>query len=187
MVNNKRPTDDLEQFFDSMFEQLDKDDDKVMNVNFNEFGKQIKVRVDDSVKKNGYDSVEEMINHKVSGANYQRPDVNDQKIDNTKDFNTRYEYFMNLLENVTYARSYRGYYLEGHQKMIQMFIEKAKFCQEDLSQLESDLVSEKRKFSRGKQDMYTRGCKDGIDYVQRALHKSKMYIMTKIKNELAHR
>lgn len=183
MPNNKN--DNLDEFFDNLFSQLDNDDDYVVNTTIADFGKAIKSEVDNSAKKNGYDTIEDMISHKISGKTYSRPEVKETKYGVPG--NDRYSYFVNLLDNVTYAQSYRGYYMEGHQRMIDMFKEKAKFCQENLSKLDSDIRDERRRYASSKKDSYTKGCLDGIDYVEKALKKSKLYMMTRIKEELAYR
>ena len=51
----------------------------------------------------------------------------------------------------------------------------------------TDLVSERNKYLRSKKDLYTKGCLDGIEYVEKALKKSKLFMMTRIKEELAYR
>lgn len=182
MVNRR---DDLDEFFDNLFAQLDGDDDNIVNITISEFGEAIKSEVNNSAKKKGYDTLEDMISHKVSGKTYVRPDVNysgSEMVDGS-----RYEYFLGLLNNISYSQSYRGYYMEGHQRMINMFKEKAKFCKENLSLLEDDLRNERRRYSNNKKDVYSRGCIDGLDFIEKSLKKSKLYMMNRIKEELAYR
>ena len=62
--------DNLDEFFDNLFAQLDNDDDNVVNITISDFGKVIKNEVDNSAKRNGYDTLEDMIAHKVSGRTY---------------------------------------------------------------------------------------------------------------------
>ena len=77
MPNNKN--DNLDEFFDNLFSQLDNDDDYVVNTTIADFGKAIKSEVDNSAKKNGYDTIEDMISHKISGKTYSRPEVKETK------------------------------------------------------------------------------------------------------------
>ena len=176
--------DNLDEFFDNLFAQLDNDDDNVVNITISDFGKVIKNEVDNSAKRNGYDTLEDMIAHKVSGRTYVCPDVGEKN--RVEPNGTRYSYFVDLLDNVSYSQSYRGYYMEGHRRMIDMFKEKAKFCQENLSLLEDDLRNERRRYSNSKKDTYAKGCLDGIEFVEKSLKKSKLYMMTRIKEELAY-
>ena len=182
MVNRR---DNLDEFFDNLFAQIDNDDDTVVNITISDFGKAIKTEVDNSAKRKGYDTLEDMISHKASGATYERPDVKG-KVGEDYEGN-RYSCFLNILDNVSYSQSYRGYYMEGHQRMIDMFKEKAKFCQENLSLLETDLQNERQRYLNSKKDTYSKGCLDGIEFIEKALKKSKLYMMTRIKEELAYR
>ena len=182
MVNRR---DNLDEFFDNLFAQIDNDDDNVVNITISEFGRAIKTEVNNSAKKKGYDTLEDMISHKASGKTYVRPDINASG--NEMLASNRYEYFLNLLNNVSYAQSYRGYYMEGHQRMIEMFKEKAKFCQENLSLLETDLRNERQRYLSSRNDVYSKGCLDGIEFIEKSLKKSKLYMMNRIKEELAYR
>ena len=131
------------------------------------------------------DTLEDMISHKASGTTYESPNVK-MKASEAHEGN-RYSYFLSLLDNVTYSQSYRGYYMEGHQRVIDMFKEKAKFCQENLSLLETDLRYERQRYANNKKDAYSKGCLDGIEFIEKALKKSKLYMMSRIKEELAYR
>lgn len=175
----------LEEFFDSLFSKIDSDDEFVINTTLNEFGQEIKTAVDSTLKRKGYDSLDELIEHKVSGKHHERPHVEARTYG--LEGHDRYSYFTHLLENVQYDASFRGYYRDGHERIISLFKEKAKFCQEDLSKLEQDIVSERNKYLKSTKDLYTKGCLDGIEYVEKALKKSKLFMMTRIKEELAYR
>ncbi len=172
----------LDEYFDNLFKQLDSDDVNVVNQSITDFGKAVKSGVDRSVRGDGYDTIESFLSHKISGKKTTRPQVSDAPVSGS----TRYDYFMDILNNVDYREGFRGNYMEGHQRILDMFKEKASFCQEDLSKLDRD-IAEARQSYRGnnRRDAYIRGCMDGIDYVEKALKKSKLYMMTRIKEELA--
>lgn len=176
-------------FFDEYFDKLANDDSNIINVTISEFGKEIRKSVDDSVKNKGYDSFSDMINFNLNAENKKRvskPYVAPNKFDASS--RSRYGYFINSLDNVVYENSYRGYYREGHQKAIDIYKERARFCENDLSDLEVSVADEIRRMrntnGRKSSDRFEAGYLDGLQFVKKALKRSALYMMNIIKDEV---
>lgn len=166
-----------------MFRQLDKED---LNQTIDDFKKQINVTIHD----NGYDTIGDAVLHGVEsnfqGKKTRKPDINAGTRRASAIGKSRYEYFLTLLEDVVYERNYRGYYKEGHAKALEIYRSKAEFCNNDLVSLEEDVAKEihRVKLNRKTRDRFEIGYYDGLHFIEKALKRSKLYMMTMIKEEM---
>ena len=182
-MNRNQNTD----FLDEMFRNLEKDD---LNQTIDDFAYAVRKQINDSLRKNGYDSASDAILHGVEsgfqGRRTSKPDINVGTRKASAIGNTRYEYFLSLLDDVVYERNYRGYYKEGHEKAIEIYRSKAEFCQDDLVSLESEVAKEihRTKLNRRLRDRFEVGYFDGLQFIEKALKRSKLYMMTIIKEEM---
>lgn len=174
-------------FLDEMFRSLENDD---LNQTIDDFTAGVKKQINDSLRKNGYDTVGDAIIHGIEsgmqGKKTGKPDINAGTRKATSIGKTRYEYFLSLIEDVNYERNYRGYYKEGHEKAIDIYRSKAEFCSDDLVALEEEVAKEihRAKLNRKQRDRFEIGYLDGLQFVEKALKRSKLYMMTIIKEEL---
>lgn len=177
-------------FLDEMFRNLEKDD---LNQTIDDFTHAVRQQINDSLRKNGYDTAGDAFVHGIDsglrGRKASKPDVNAGTRRATAVGNTRYEYFLSLLDSVTYEGNYRGYYKEGHEKAIDIYRSKAAFCSNDLVSLESEVAKEihRTKLNRRLRDRFEVGYFDGLQFIEKALKKSKLYMMTIIKEEMEMR
>lgn len=182
-INKDQNTD----FLDEMFRSLEND---TIDQSIDEFANVVKQKITDSLKQNGYDSAEDIIMHGVEsgfqGRKSAKPDINAGSRRAASIGDTRFEYFISLLNDVEYDRNYRGYYKDGHAKAIDIYRSKAEFCKNDLLSLESEVAKEihRTKLNRKLRDRFEVGYYDGLLFVEKALKRSKLYMMTRIKEEI---
>lgn len=182
-MNKNQNTD----FLDDMFRNLENDN---LDQSIDEFASVVKRQITDSLKKNGYDSASDALLHGVEsgfqGRKTAKPDINATSRKTTSISNTRYDYFISLLSDVIYDRNYRGYYKDGHEKAIDIYRSKAEFCKNDLLSLESEVAKEihRTKLNRKVRDRFEVGYYDGLVFIEKALKRSKLYMMTRIKDEM---
>lgn len=174
-------------FLDELFRDLENDN---LNQTIDDFTVGIKKQINDSLRSNGYDNLGDAVLHGVEsgfqGKKTTKPDINAGTRRAQAVGKTRYEYFLTLLDDVVYERNYRGYYKDGHAKAIDIYRSKAEFCQNDLVALETEVAKEihRTRLNRKTRDRFEIGYFDGLQFVEKALKRSKLYMMTIIKEEL---
>lgn len=110
-----------------------------------------------------------------------RPTIPDQI--NAK-FNTRLDYFLYFIRNVNYGSSNNVTYVNGHVKALNLYLEQARINQNNLNILEASAIEEINKYSNvSKNNLETKGYYDGLNYVYKALKKSKSIMASQI-NEI---
>ena len=139
-----------------------------------EFGKKVVEVAHKAANERGYDSFEEMISHKASGDNRSRKPT----LNKVSDYNSRFEYFVESLENITYDSKYRGYYQAGHEAALDRYMDKAELNRNNLQIVEKILKQELSQVKQSKQtSLYYQGYVDGLRMVDAALKKSKKEMM----------
>lgn len=163
-------------FLDELFDELETSG----NQSVNDFGEMIKTRFSEEIKKNGYDNFSDMILGGI-GNSSAHGKVHSRSYGQTAE--SRFDYFINAVINVSYGYQYRGYYREAHQEAIDKYIQMAKNNPEDLTVLERNVIREIRMIRRNKRsgnDKEYQGYLDGLNLVKKELENSKMYMMGKI-------
>lgn len=181
---------DLFDSIDDLFNTLNSEEtakaitDTVTNV-----GSEIKYSINESLKKNGYDNFGELINANLGGSkNRKRPQAR-RAYQTRRNFDSRYDYFMDALMSVHYDLKYRGYFKEGHQEAIHTYLVLAENYKTNLDALNLRLRNEikdlKAVMRKKKKDAWNEGYLNGLEYIGRSLKNSKVYMMNKIQMELS--
>ena len=150
-------------------------------VGMDEFGKKVVNVLHNAANERGYDSLEDMISHKMSGnSNTKKPSLN-----KTCEYSCRFDYFMESLENINYDSNYRGYYKDGHMAALSRYMDKAQLNRNNLQIVEKTLKQELSQYRRSAEtSMYSQGYLDGLRMVDKALKYSKKEMMKLINDTI---
>ena len=140
------------------------------------FGKKVVESIHKAANERGYDSLEDLVDGEVrinTVATSKKPSLS-----SVEGCMSRYDYFIQSLDNVTYDSRYRGYYKTGHMAALERYIDKAELNRNNLQIVEKTL---KQEISQVRQtqhpSLYTQGYLDGLRLVDKALSKSKNEMM----------
>ncbi len=175
MAKNKNDFD----FLDELFDELETSGSQSVN----DFGDMIKNRVNEEMKKNGYDDFSDLILGGIGNSSHGKVHSRSRG----RYAQNRFDYFINALINVSYGYQYRGYYREAHQEAIDKYIQMAKNNPTDLSVLERNVLREIRLVRRNRRDGRDKeyqGYLDGLNLVKKELENSKIYMMGKIADSI---
>ena len=147
--------------------------------------KEINKGINESLKKNGYDSFGEYIRSEMTDEKHTKPkETARQRI---KFFETRFDYFADALNNVTYGLKYRGLYRDGHQEAINTYLHLANSYTKDLGNMQVRIAQDIKEMQVAarteKRNKWNEGYLDGLQFINRTLQNSKLYMMNKIKKE----
>lgn len=166
--------------FDELFDKLN--DEAFINSSVSDFTQLIKSRIDEEVKKDGYDSLEEMIYKEINAS---KPFESSKEPKMKKHYHCRYDYFVDALSAHQYLERHQGFYKEGHQKAISDMINLADNDPMNLCALEKIVEDQLKKASSAqKEDIYAKGYIDGLKFVKRCLLQSKLTMMEEINQAL---
>ena len=99
-------------------------------------------------------------------------------------FEKRSDCFLNILQAVEYGDNNRDYE-DGHKAALEKYYSIANSNPKDFYVVEGRINDEAGKFRIGNSpDNFTRGYRDGLEYVVKALNKSKELLAKKINEEL---
>lgn len=178
---SKRNTD----FLDDLFKSLEEDAN--LDQTIEDFTAGIHQTINESLHRNGYDTMSDAL-HRDYNEQSRKPEVRVGTQKASTIGLSRYEYFLSLLEDINYGPKYQGYYKEGHQKAIELYRSKAEFTQSDLVSLEEDVQGEihRAKLNRKNRDLFDIGYYDGLEFIEKAIQRSKLYMMTLVKEEMEY-
>lgn len=100
---------------------------------------------------------------------------------------SRYEYFLYIVQNVNYGTSNSESYVKGHRKALNKYLNEADRNPTNLTLIKaaiSDEINDSLKHS--KTSLESKGYFDGLNYLNKALKKSKEIMANKI-NEILKR
>lgn len=175
---------------DDLFNTLNSEETaKAITDTVSNVGSEIKHSINESLKKNGYDNFGEYINANFSSSKERRRPQARRAYQTRRNFDSRYEYFMDALMSVHYDLKYRGYFKEGHQEAIHTYLVLAENYKTNLDALNLRLRNEikdlKAVMRKQKKDAWNEGYLNGLEYIGRSLKNSKVYMMNKIQMELS--
>lgn len=181
---------DLFDAIDDLFNTLNSEETaKAITDTVNHVGVGIKQSINESLKKNGYDNFSEYINANFNSSKERKQPQARHAYQTRRNFDSRYDYFMDALMNVHYDLKYRGYFKEGHQEAIHTYLILAENYKTNLDALNLRLRSEvkdlKTAMRKQKKDPWNEGYLNGLEYISRSLKNSKVYMMNKIQMELS--
>ena len=176
MNKNKDIFDTIDEYFTKInSEELT----KKINKGFNAFSK----TVEDSLKNNGYNNFNEFINAEIKDQKAEKPNF---RI-NIKKYSSRIEVVKEAIHQVNYGLKYRGYYQDGHMQAINDIEKVLDQYNYDLDELADQIKIQTKEIKHQYKDYkkaYITGYIDGLEYVQKAILKSKHIMMEKIINEI---
>ncbi len=184
MTNRKKEDYD---FLDTLFEKH-LNDDHFINSSINEFGRMVRESINEEAKKNGYDDLKDMIQGELNQGLKSKKRIS--SISRTvrrrhSHYHSRYDYFMDAVEDHLYLDRHRGYYRQGHQEAISRYQEQAEMNRNNLCALEKIIQEEIRSCSDWRhRDKYAEGYFDGLKFVQRCLLQSKFVLMEEVNEAL---
>ncbi len=146
--------------------------------------------VDESLKRNGYDNMGDMINDGIDRAFGKRKPEKPYSTHSHNTIKTRYEYMKEVMNNIQYGRRYRGYYRDGYENVINTYLRELETYKDDLEFFEASVryeLSKVAKTNRNSRNKYREGQKDALEYILSELYYSKTQVMRKIQRELINR
>ena len=108
-----------------------------------------------------------------------RPRIPDQ----IGQYQTRFECFKGIVENVSYGTKNVNAYVEGHRDALEKYYSDAYKNMKDLYVIEARVNDELNRFS-SHSGLYEKGYYDGLAYVLKALKRSKELLMSRINSEI---
>ena len=106
--------------------------------------------------------------------------------DNIGQYQTRFECFRGIIENVDYQSQTINVYVEGHRDALEKYYADAYQNSNDLYVIEAR-VSDELSRSVSHSGLREKGYYDGLNYVLMALKRSKELLMSRINNEIMNR
>ena len=166
MTMNRDKFDEI----DKMFESLEKANDETLE--------SFKERLSGTL-----DNQKDLVDYKKDTDYHRSPMVRRPTIPDqiNASFDTRLDYFLYFIKNVNYGVSNNGQYVHGHVRALNQYLEHAKINHNYLSQVEAVLKDELERYvSVSKNTLDIKGYYDGLNYVNKALKKSKEIMASKI-------
>ncbi len=108
-----------------------------------------------------------------------RPRIPDQ----IGQYQTRFEAFKGIVENVAYGTKNVNAYVEGHRDALEKYYGDAYKNSQDLYVIEARVNDELNRFN-SHSGLYEKGYYDGLAYVLKALKRSKELLMSRINPEI---
>ena len=184
----KQNRDDYD-FLDDLFDKH-MNDDRFINSSINDFGRMVRDSINEEAKKNGYDSLGDMIQGELrTGMQRQKKQPRSTVARTIRrrrtNYRCRYDYFLDAVQDHTYLERHRGYYREGHQEAIARYVSEADMNRNNLCALEKIVQKEIDSLAKERPyDKYTEGYYDGLKFVQRCLFQSKFVLMEEVNRAL---
>lgn len=189
MSKNKRNED--YDFLDDLFDRH-MNDDQFINSSVNDFGRMVRDSINEEARKNGYDSLSDMIQGEIqSGLQGTKKTPKSRAARAVRrrktHYKSRFDYFMEVVQDRSYSDRYRGYYRDGHLEAIQRYINQVELNRNNLCAVEKIVNEEIRYFysKNNKRDKYSEGYYDGLKFVQRCLLQSKCVMMEEVSDALS--
>lgn len=178
--NNK----DLFDTIDDYFSQINGEEiAQKVSSSVNNISKNISETIEDSLKNNGYNNFSEFVDGEFRYKKGSKPHFSKF----LKEYSSRLEYVREAISSVEYEIKYRGYFKEGHQEAlhdIQLLLDSYTNNLDDLEKRIKAQIKEIKLRSSHYKKAYVNGYINGCEYVQKAIHRSKRFMMDKILNEV---
>ncbi len=101
-------------------------------------------------------------------------------------YQTRFECFRGIIENVSYGTRTINVYVEGHRDALKKYYADAYQNSKDLYVIEARAGDEVNRYN-SHNGLYEKGYYDGLMYVIKALKRSKELLMSRINQEIINR
>ena len=171
---------DIFDTIDEYFNQINSDElSKRINKGVNSFQKTI----EESLKNNGYNNFNEFIDGEIKDYKGKKPSFNKH----IKRYSSRMEFVKEAIHQVNYGLKYRGYYQDGHKQAlsdIDKCLSQYSYNLDELADQIKVQIKEIRIQYKDYKKAYITGYIDGLEYIQKAIIKSKDLMMERIINEI---
>lgn len=176
---------DLFDTIDDYFSQINGEEiaQKVTS-GVDKLSKNIADTIEDSLKNSGYNNFSEFIDGEFRDQKGKKPAFSKF----LKEYSSRLEYVRDAITNVDYEIKFRGYFKEGHEEAlhdIQLLLNQ---YSNNLDALELRIKAQIKEIKLRKSNYkqaYVNGYISGCEYVQKAIHRSKRFMMDKVLSEMA--
>lgn len=155
---------------------------------FTEFTQKMKEEVNDSLYKNGYNNLTDLINKGMDTAlKYMGPEAEKSgfvKPDKVKD---SFTFIQNELAMVRYDMWKRGAYKDGHQEALRTYFAQMEIDKKQVIGFEKILrhdLKVRKKRKKSKNERFEEGYIDALEDLIRMVKDAKMYMMRKVKTDL---
>ena len=167
---NRNNNKDLFDTIDDYFSQINGEEiAQKVSSSVDKLSKNISDTIEDSLKNNGYNNFSEFVEGEFRDKKGSKPHFSKF----LKEYSSRLEYVKEAISNVEYEIKYRGYFKEGHQEALH-----------DLGKRIKAQIKEIRLRSSHYKKAYVNGYINGCEYVQKAIRRSKRFMMDKILAEI---
>ena len=175
---------DIFDTIDEYFSQINNEElTKKINKSVHHFSKTISETFEDSLKNSGYNNFNEFIDGEIKDQKAKKPTFNRM----LKKYSSRREYINEAIHQVNYGIKYRGYYQDGHiqaLKDIEPLLDEYAYDLDVLAQQIKKQSKEIKDKYRDYKKAYITGYIDGLEYVYKAIQKSKEIMMERILHEI---
>lgn len=155
---------------------------------FTDFTQKMKEEVSDSLHKNGYNNLTDLINKGMDTAlKYMGPEAEKSgfaKPDKVKD---SFTFIQNELAMVRYDMWKRGSYKDGHQEALRTYFAQMEIDKKQVIGFEKILrhdLKARKKRKKSKNERFEEGYIDALEDLIRMVKDAKMYMMRKVKTDL---
>lgn len=165
MSNNtdrKRDIDDIYRMLDSIASSSD-------SSSLDDVRRRVNIRTGD----------DRLINYRTVEAEATRVIRKPELPKNVDNYETRLECFLMFLQGVDYSRVGSQEYIDGHRKALENYYVGAQNNPKDLAVIEGQVKEELSSLSSGN-SLYSKGYYEGLNYVARALKRSKELLTARI-------
>lgn len=181
---NRNNNKDLFDTIDDYFSQINGEEiAQKVSSSVDKLSKNISDTIEDSLKNNGYNNFSEFVEGEFRDKKGSKPHFSKF----LKEYSSRLEYVKEAISNVEYEIKYRGYFKEGHQEAlhdIQLLLDNYTDNLDDLGKRIRAQIKEIRLRSSHYKKAYVNGYINGCEYVQKAIRRSKRFMMDKILAEI---
>ena len=171
---------DIFDTIDEYFTKINSDElAKKINIKANSFSKTI----NDSLKNNGYNNFNEFVTGEIKDKKAEKPKFKTS----IKRYSSRMEVIKEALHQVNYGIKYRGYYQDGHKQALSDIENLLSDYSYNLDELAEQIKTQTKEMSiqyKNNKKAYIVGYIDGLEYVEKAIIKSKAIMMERVINEL---
>lgn len=181
MANQKKPEDFLDDFFNEISSGL------ADLESTSDFAKRMKDSVQDSLNKNGFQNLGDLISQSVDSAvRYVSPSAMNSGFDKPEKINDGFSFVQNELSSIRYDMRRRGAFRDGHQEALRVYFAQMQDAKKNLQTfvdiIRADLKERKKNMSR--RDRFGEGYIAGLEDLLRILKAEKKFMMQKVRNDL---
>lgn len=144
----------------------------------------VKDNIDESLKKNGYDSVSDLVSDGIDKAFGNKNQLKPYSVHSRSIVDSKYSYMKKIMSEISYGRRNLGYYKDGYELVINKYKTKLETYKNKLDLFETELRHDFKIIKNTNNDKHQQAQKDALEYLLTELDYCKKQLMLKIKMEL---